>query len=243
MERHCATEETTMPTPPAPLAAREFKIEHPGVSVVRQGQHREAAAAIAAGHANYPSFRHLFREPRRRERALRAFFGATVRDAIPFGSVLAVGDGGRAQATAVWLPPGAFPWSPGRKLRAAAAFGRVLLADPAVFPAFLRYGAAVERHHRDLEPHWYLVVLSVRPDWQHRGLGSRLVAPILERADLDGTPCRLETSDPDNVAFYERFGFQVVDELAVLAGGPPLISMHRPPRPGHAPPEVTVDVG
>jgi ribosomal protein S18 acetylase RimI-like enzyme len=227
---------------PAPPAGNELSIGVSGLTIARRGDHHDAAAAIAAGHANYPSFRHLFPDPRRRAHALQSFFEATVRDAIPFGTVLTVRDRRLVQGTAVWLPPGAFPWSTPRKLRAAASFGRVLIADPRAFPAFARYGANVERHHRGASPHWYLVVLSVRPERQRLGLGSRLVAPVIERADSDGTECRLETSDPVNVAFYERFGFQVVGELAVLSGGPPLISMRRPARPNDTRQEVTADV-
>jgi GNAT superfamily N-acetyltransferase len=197
--------------------------------VLRRGQERAGAAAIAAGHADYPAFRHLFPDPRRRAKVLPIFFEATVRDAIPYGSVLAVADGERVDATAVWLPPGRFPWTAGRKLRATPAFLRIMAAAPRSFPAFMRYGATMEAQHRD-EPHWYLVVLSVRPERQRQGLGSGLVEPILERADRDGIRCRLETSDPANVAFYRRFGFEVVDPaFAALPGGPPLTTMQRPP--------------
>lgn len=200
-----------------------------GVSVVRRGEERGAAAAIAAGHADYPSFRHLFRDTRRRARALRPFFEATVRDAVPYGSVLTSWQGVRAEATAVWLPPGAFPWTARRKLRAVPNVSRVMTADPCAFPAFVRYGKIVERHHRD-EPHWYLVALSVRPERQRRGLGRRLLEPILERADRDGLPCWLETADPTNVGYYERFGFEVFgDPLAVIRDGPELIAMRRLP--------------
>ncbi|HLM63568.1 MAG TPA: GNAT family N-acetyltransferase [Acidimicrobiales bacterium] len=100
---------------------------------------------------------------------------------------------------------------------------------PMAFPTFMRYGANMEAAHRD-EPHWYLVVLSVRPERQRQGLGSRLVEPILDRADCDGVACRLETPDPANVGYYRRFGFEVTDAaFAALPGGPPLTTMHRPP--------------
>jgi GNAT superfamily N-acetyltransferase len=198
------------------------------VSAIGLGQHQAAADAIVAGHANYPSFRHLFPDPGRRAEVLRVFFEATVRDAIPFGSVLAAREGERVDATAVWLPPGAFPWTARRKLRATPAFTRVLLAAPSSFPAFVRYGSIVERDHRH-DASWYLVVLSVRPEAQRRGFGSLLVEPVLERADREGVPCRLETSDPANVAYYHRFGFSVVEPaLDVLRDGPSLIRMHRP---------------
>ena len=199
-----------------------------GVAPLSAGQHRAGAAAIAAGHADYPSFRHLFPDPRRRARALRAFFSATVRDAIPFGAVLAAWDGSRVAATAVWLPPGRFPWSIRRKLVATPTLSRVLVADPRAFRTFMRYGANIERA-QPTEPHWYLEVLSVRPEHQRHGLGSRLVTPILERADRDQVPCDLDTADPANVAFYRRFGFEVVDPaLEVIPGGPTVTMMHRP---------------
>ncbi len=202
---------------------------HGPVTVVRPGEHQQAAAAIAAGHADYPAFRHLFPDPSRRARALRAFFAATVCDGIGFGTVLAVWDGPHVAATAVWLPPGAFPWTTRRKLAAVGALTRVLLADPRRFGAFVRCGNLLERAH-PAEPHWYLVVLSVRPDHQRRGLGGALLAPILERSDRDHLPCYLETSDPANVAFYQRFGFRVSGTIAALSHGPVHTMMQRNPR-------------
>jgi ribosomal protein S18 acetylase RimI-like enzyme len=199
------------------------------VEVLQRGQEQAGAEAIAAGHADYPSFRHMFADRRRRAKVLPVFFRTTVRDAIPFGSVLAVADAGRVLATAVWLPPGRFAWTPWRKLRATPGLARVMAGAPRSFPTFTRYGANIEAAHRDEPPHGYLVVLSVRPECQRQGLGSRLVEPILERADREGRPCHLETSDAANVDFYQRFGFEVCDPaFAAIPGGPFLTTMRRP---------------
>ena len=208
------------------------------VSVLQPGQHQAGAAAIAAGHADYPTFRHVFPNPQRRARALQAFFTATVRDGIPFASALGVWRGPVVAAIAVWLPPGDSRWSTRRKLAATFDFVRVLAADPRAFPTFIRYGSNVERAQPS-EPHWYLEVLSVRPEHQRQGLGSRLVTPILEHADGDGVPCYLETADPANVDFYQRFGFEIVNPaLEVIAGGPTLITMRRaPPEAADEPPD------
>lgn len=73
-----------------------------------------AAAALAASHADYPSFRTVFPDPSRRCRALPPFLAATLRDAMRFGFVHGVLDGSKVLAVALWLPPGAFPWSAGR---------------------------------------------------------------------------------------------------------------------------------
>jgi GNAT superfamily N-acetyltransferase len=199
------------------------------VQALRRGQERAAADAIAAGHANYPSFRHFFPNDELRAKILPTFFRATVRDAVPFGSVLSAWTSDRVDAVAVWLPPGRFPWTPMRKLRATAAFLRIMAAAPRAFMPFARFGAGVEAAHRDA-PHWYLVVMSVRPERQGQGLGKALVKPILERADYDGVACRLETADPNNIPFYQRLGFSVVDAaFAPIPGGPSLTTFHRSP--------------
>jgi ribosomal protein S18 acetylase RimI-like enzyme len=200
-----------------------------GAVSLRRGQHRQAADVLVASHANYPAFRHVFPDSRRRPRALRPFFEATLRDAIPFGSVYADTDSGAMAAVAVWLPPGAFPWTAARQARAAPALTRTMIAAPRSFPAFMRLGSNAVRAH-PIEQHWYLVVLGVRPSHQGHGHGSRLVAAGLQHADRDGTACYLETSDPTNVAFYQRFDFTVVDHaLALVPGGPTHIAMRRPP--------------
>ena len=221
---------------------------------LHRGQHRLAADVLVDSHRNYPAFRHVFPDPRRRLKALRPFFAATLRDAIPFGSVYTDAgcgyagtdagavhlgadagavhpgaDAGGMAAVAVWLPPGAFPWTGVRQARAAPTLVRTMIAAPRSFPAFMRLGANATRAH-PTEPHWYLVVLGVRPSHQGHGHGSRLVAAGLHHADRDGTACYLETSDPTNVAFYQRFGFTVVDHaLSLVPGGPTHIAMRRPP--------------
>ena len=195
------------------------------------GQVGAAAAALAASHADYPAFRHVFPDPARRARALPPFFAAAVADAVAHGTVFGVLEGARALGVGVWLPPGGFPWTSRRKLRATPAFLRVLAADPLRFPAFTRYGANAERAH-PAGRHWYLVVLGVRPEAQGRGIGTAVLEPVLHQADSEGVDCHLETSDRANVAYYERFGFSVVDDaLPLVPGGPTHVAMRRPPSP------------
>jgi ribosomal protein S18 acetylase RimI-like enzyme len=61
-------------------------------------------------------------------------------------------------------------------------------------------------------PHWYLSVVGVDPEHKGKGIGGRLLQPILERADAEGLPCYLETGNPFALSFYQRLGFTVVSE-------------------------------
>jgi GNAT superfamily N-acetyltransferase len=73
------------------------------------------------------------------------------------------------------------------------------------------------------EPVWYLGVLGVDPTWQGQGLGSRLMQPILDRADSEGLAVTLETGQPRNLPLYARHGFEVTDELPPVAPGAPVV--------------------
>lgn len=197
---------------------------------VRRDQLAAVGELFAGSHADYPSFRHLFPDPARRARVLRRFFTGTVRDALAFGAVDgAVAPDGRLLGVAVWLPPGAFPWSGRRKARFTPTMLAVLAAAPGSFLGFTRLGANAERLHPP-DRHWTLETMGVAPSAQGQGTGSRLIGPGLARADAEGLACYLTTARGENVPFYQRFGFQVEDDaLPLVPGGPTQWGMRRPP--------------
>jgi ribosomal protein S18 acetylase RimI-like enzyme len=88
---------------------------------------------------------------------------------------------------------------------------------------------ALERKHPS-EPHYYLLALGVEPDLQGRGLGTKLMAPVLERCDREQVPAYLESSKERNVPLYERNGFKVTEEFVVPNGGPKIWLMWRDPK-------------
>lgn len=212
---------------PQPAERPRSSPTDPQIVLLKPGQAQAGAAALSASHSDYPAFVHIYPDEKKRAKALLPFFAAAVRDGIRSGLVYAAVDGGEVLGIAVWLPPGALPWSTMRKLRATPAFLKVWAADPRGFAAFARLGANSELYH-PAGRHWSLEALGIRPEAQRRGLGTRLVRPILERADAEGVECYLETSNRANVAYYARFGFEVLREVPLIAGGPLHISMRRP---------------
>lgn len=83
-------------------------------------------------------------------------------------------------------------------------------------------------HYHPTEPHWYLAILGVEPKQQGKGYGSALIQNILQECDCTQTPAYLESSNPSNVPFYERHGFETIG--TIQAGtSPTLFPMIRYP--------------
>ena len=81
------------------------------------------------------------------------------------------------------------------------------------------------------EPHWYLPMIGVETRSQGKGIGAKLMRHALERADADGLPAYLESSNPRNISLYERFGFAVVGTIKA-GSAPPMYPMYRRPLGG-----------
>ena len=96
---------------------------------------------------------------------------------------------------------------------------------PIVVEMFLRLRAA---HPEEL--HWYLPAVGTRPACQGQGSGGALLAPVLARCDQQGLPAYLESSNPRNVPFYLRLGFEVTGEITTPDDAASLTAMWRRPR-------------
>ena len=203
----------------------------PQISTLRCAQISSAASVLANAFAQAPRFRFLIPDDARRPAKLRWYWQAVVRASIRSGGVVHVvrGDTDSAvKAVAIWETPGQTEHSALTLLKSGLWAVPIRLG----IPAYNRRRAlgsilsALDAPH----PCWYLDTIGVEPSEQHRGLGSALIRVMLERIDRDDLPSFLDTSAPDNLAYYERFGFRVTAE-SKLPNGNPLWGMTRLPRP------------
>lgn len=192
-----------------------------------------ARATLAISFDEDPLYRFLLPEAGVRRRWLEVIMAAALHDALPDGAVFVPG-AGAGSGVMLLIPPGAYP-TPSRR-----AFGFLFRRKPRPKIPFPRwrllrsgFGAlrAVGRVHV-LEPHYYLPVIGVHPDHHGRGLGGTLVRHAVELAERDGVAVYLETANQRNLGFYDRYGFQLRDEISTPGGGPPLWTMLRPAAAG-----------
>lgn len=200
-----------------------------GARRLTAAQAPDAARALALAFQDDPVLSWALPRPDRRRRIIgRGFFLFANRIWLPDGE--AYGPDGDVAGAACWLPPGRWHLPARRQLELLPSILRIAGLSA---PRFLWLQSYVERHHPDERDHWYLAALGVRPDSQGRGLGSKLMHPILSRCDEQGVPAYLEASSEGSRALYERHGFEVTGELRLPRGGPPLWPMWREPAPSH----------
>ena len=165
-------------------------------------------------------------EPALRERRLRRMFGAAL-SALDLPMLAARQADGTVVGVCGMPAPGACRPSAGQALR---VLPRLLPNGPRATLRTARWLGAWGK--RDPETrHWHLGPVAVDAHLQGLGIGSRLMQAYCARVDAAGEDAYLETDKPENVRFYERFGFEVIGEEEVL--DVPNWYMLR--RPGHSP--------
>lgn len=194
----------------------------------RRQDMRAVGRVLAAAFFDSPITEWILPAKLKRPIALRAFYGSGARDALRHGRVWVADDCGEIVGAAVWLPPGAYPPSASRDLRAVIPILALSPFAPISLVRSLRYQAAVTRAHTKDE-HWYLVSIGVEPSRRGSGLGTALLAPGLAAASADGRPCYLETEKERNLPFYGRHRFEVTVHLEHPTGTAPQVwCMYRP---------------
>jgi ribosomal protein S18 acetylase RimI-like enzyme len=190
----------------------------------------DAVAILARAFETDDMFRFLLPDATTRVAWLRFVMGAMVRLNQPHGLMFRNGDD-TMQAVITLAPPGRY--APSYQRLAGYLLERSTWKAGAPSLRFvtgtLRLLALIDRMHLK-EPHYYVECLGVEPDHQGKGLGRTLLEPVLAMADREHVPTYLETSNPKNLSFYRRFGFDVTAEVSLSGGYPPLWTLLR-----HAP--------
>jgi ribosomal protein S18 acetylase RimI-like enzyme len=189
-----------------------------------------AAEVLARAFQDDPAYRRIVSDGAARSRSLRALFGAVVGYSLRYGNVYTTP---AVEGAACWLAPGNTEITFWRMLRTGMGLQRAVARFPQESRQLLldALGYLDEIHKRLMtRPHWYLWALGVEPTRQGQGIGGTLIQPTLARSDKEGAPCYLETQNERNVAFYQRWGFEVLAEEVVPGLEVRSWSMLREPR-------------
>lgn len=196
------------------------------MGAARRRDVRQMGAVLARAFERDPVMMWMVPDDATRERALARMFATMVRHHYLRTGAPEVAGGDHVGAAALWDPPGKWKQSRLQELRMMPGFIRA-------FGRHVQRGQLVsdlmkEKHPE--EPHWYLAVIGSDPTVRGTGFGQALMRSRLDRCDAEYAPAYLESSNPDNIPYYERFGFTVTGEIRLPEGGPSLWPMWRRPR-------------
>lgn len=211
-------------TPCGPLASRAMGIATPSARRATAADAPALTRTLARAFHDDPVACWACPPAGPRPRLLTRFYAVRVGQMLAREEVWTAPEGA---AAALWAPPG--EWRTTLRQDLSLARGMVTPRLLARLPLVLHGMTGIERRHPPQPPHWYLAMLGTDPAAQGRGLGSAVLAPVLERCDADGVGAYLESSKERNIAFYARHGFRVTRELR-LPRGPRMWAMWRDPR-------------
>jgi len=199
------------------------------------GSKEYARAGEVLGRAFYddPQWTALVPDSEVRRSRLSKMFAGTARMTAAARGVAERTSG--LEAIALWLSPGRDigPWA---MVKSGFASARWVITPPVqdfrrLMAVFRQFNG--RRKKLMPEPHWYLMAIGVDPLHQGRGFGSALMRSGIRRADHDNRSIYLETESELNVGFYERLGFDVIEEMTIVEIDLPFSLMIRPPRAPH----------
>lgn len=184
----------------------------PAVVAAQPKDHKRAIASLVTAFADDPFIRWMFPDARQYLSAFPLVLKHFAGRAFEHGSAYRSRD---FRAAALWLPPGISPDED--------ALGGVMqewveaALREEVFGVLEQVGAG----HPE-ETHWYLPAMGADPRCQGKGYGSALLDASLRPCDDARVAAYLESTNPANISFYRRFGFDVIGEIR--AGGSPVIT-------------------
>ena len=162
-----------------------------------------------------------------RKQLYAQFFRLFIKDVhLPRGVVHLEDDG---RGAALWLPPKERLEIPPRMALVDMIIKLILYEGPRPLWRIYQQGALFARHHPK-DPHYYLQFIGCRQRDQGKGVGAALLKQGLKICDQEGMPAYLESSNILNVPLYQRHGFEVIHEQAVVPNGPKAWFMWREAR-------------
>ncbi len=164
-----------------------------------------AAKALTDAFMVDPMYQAIFPLPEARAKALNDVWTGLLKYSQKYGEVYTTPG---VKGVACWLSPGNTEVTIVGQIRTGFALPRAVMK----FSAEERTNFMHAMDFNDVEhkrlvhgPHWYLWALGVSNQHQGKGIGRRLLEPVLTRADQEKTPCYLETVSEPNVAWFWHF--------------------------------------
>lgn len=185
-----------------------------GLVRLKQTDVRSAVEPLVRTFRQDPLWLRILPDESKRDKGNRAIFRFILTYGILCGEVY--GTSLQMEGTAVWLPD-KYETMDGRPALRAGA----LRIPFAIGIRAIGYMQTVGKMLKEMRlrhctgSYWYTALVGIDPAHQGKGLGQKLLQPMLARCAREGVPVWLETETESNVRFYEHLGFEIAEETVI----------------------------
>jgi hypothetical protein len=177
---------------------------------------RSAAQVLSRSFIDYPIFSFILPDRTYREKKIEFLFTFLINLGLLSGEAIATSS--KMEGISIWIDSSSKKPSTA-KILWNCFIPLLLRIDPKSVFRFIKIGLAKAKVRRDIlkGSYFLLDVIGVNPIYQNQGYARRMIESKLKEYDNQPNPCYLETSDKENLAFYEKFNFRLYHEYQLLA--------------------------
>ncbi len=173
---------------------------------------RKATECLTDSFIDYPVFKYLFPDTITRKGKLSKVIAFLIKLGLKKGEILSF------PSCEECVSIGYFPHHKNITLIDAIQAGIIQLmmtlgiSDFSRFMKLKKHKNIVRNRLLNINNCYFLDMIGVNPVYQKKGLASSLLGNKLKALQSDGIKCYLETSNKENIEFYDKFGFKTINE-------------------------------
>ena len=189
-------------------------VQEDGLMKLSEIHIQQAANVFTDAFMEYPLFRYLVENPSSRSIIYPLFFRLMTKYTVKFGEAYATSE--NMEGIALWLPAEKADISLWNNLTNGGIDVFLKAGLMVTYRSMIFTDFASRLHHQLIEgPHIYLFQIGVQRKYRGKGYASKLMKPILNRADRENLPIYLETHDQTNIPLYKHFQFEIAEHKTI----------------------------
>jgi len=184
--------------------------------------------SVALAYEDYPMFNYLVGSHSRAASIKRIILSSMVASKVDY---IGLSYGENYEAVAIFIKPN-YKGAPALPFLFKGGFKLILMHSLSIVFRLLNYEShamKIKEKYSD-DNCWYLYSLTVHPDYQHTGLATKVMQPMLDFFDATGQSCYLETNKESNIAMYEHYGFKLMEADSIPGTNVMHYAMRRAPQ-------------
>jgi GNAT superfamily N-acetyltransferase len=175
---------------------------------------RKAAQVLSKSFMDYPVFTYILPDRNYRMRKIEHLFSFLITIGLLDGEVLAPSD--KIEGVSIWIDS-ASKKSSFIKILKNGLFPLFLNLNIRSISRFIRIGLKKHKVRKEiLKGQYYLLdAIGIDPTLRGKGFARIMIESKLNECDRQKTQCYLETSNRENLSYYERYGFHIFHEYRI----------------------------